>query len=860
MTSTNPGRAIRSGSAAGIVIALLMLVLAGTASAQGARTAAKPVHAPGTWDSLYHAGRIFELRDSVIAGRRTANADIRLFRGLVAHAFNDNDTAIALLAPFVADASHSPPTQRLLDAVDALGESYARVFRYREAAETYRAALRLRPAPGDSATRGRFEAWAAIDDALASTPPQRTGWSAEANGIASDNAGIPFAIAATIGEDTLRIPMSIDPRAAISTIDSSTAAAQNVVVLGGPVRVTLGLASVSARVGVIGSLDLGLASFANVAVLIVPDATLRSLAGTSGTRGSIGFPVLSALGSVSFDRDGRIALSSPGADVDTSSVSNVFIGRNDVIVRALYDGASVTLALEPSRQTSVLLPDFLQRFPNAPRDRPITYTEDGVSARQLAGPGYAMRSMTLMIGGRSLQLTGVPALLDSNRPVLRGLDGVLGQDAFRSVRRVTIDFGSMTARIPDRVNAPVLPQLVYPASGRAAAPGTSRVPEDLAFVALLFALFVVPKALQRYRLPSAVTSLLMGIGATSLGFFHNDPTLHLLSTFGIVALFLFAGLDIDGHQLRKSARPLVMHGIAWSVVLAIGSLIAIHVFGFSSRPAVLIALALLTPSTGFILSSLPGFGLLESERFTVKTYAIASELLALTVLFFVLQSTSPARLAIAVGAMLAVIVVIPLAFRLFARLVAPHAPRSEFAFLLMVAIVCAYATRRLGVYYLVGAFLVGIAAQRFRSELPAMSSEKMVDALESFGSVFIPFYFFHAGTDIVAEQLSLRAMAVGLGLVALLIPLRIGITILQRRLGAGERSSVARRVGFALVPTLVFTLVLTDILNTEFGVSQYVLGALVLYTVVNTTVPAFVLKSSAPEFENVEAAELEQTV
>jgi len=195
-------------------------------------------------------------------------------------------------------------------------------------------------------------------------------------------------------------------------------------------------------------------------------------------------------------------------------------------------------------------------------------------------------------------------------------------------------------------------------------------------------------------------------------------------------------------------------------------------------------------------------------------------------------------------------------FRLFARVVAPHAPRSEFAFLLMVAIVCAYATTRLGVYYLVGAFLVGIAAQRFRSELPAMSSEKMVDALESFGSVFIPFYFFHAGTEIVREQITTRAIVIGIALVVLLIPIRVGITMLQRRYFLKDSMPVARRIGIALIPTLVFTLVIADILNTNFGVEKYVLGALVLYTVINTSIPAFVLHSAPPEFENVEAADI----
>ncbi|MBK7092132.1 MAG: hypothetical protein IPH59_10520 [bacterium] len=67
----------------------------------------------------------------------------------------------------------------------------------------------------------------------------------------------------------------------------------------------------------------------------------------------------------------------------------------------------------------------------------------------------------------------------------------------------------------------------------------------------------------------------------------------------------------------------------------------------------------------------------------------------------------------------------------------------------MLAVVCAFVTRELGVYYLVGAFVAGVAAQRFREELPAMASEQMLHAVELFASVFVPFYFFNAGLHLV---------------------------------------------------------------------------------------------------------------
>ncbi|MEO6864372.1 MAG: cation:proton antiporter [Gemmatimonadaceae bacterium] len=815
--------------------------------------------APASWDSLYHTRKLFELRDSVQLWNGVNTPTTQLYRGLVAHAFNANDVAIADLAPLIDSTPNGTTPSQLADLANALGDSYRRVFRYRESAAVYRTALMQGRPALDSATRSQFESWIMIGDALSDVSPQRVAWSAGANTTPLANDSVPFALVASVNGDTTRTVFGIDASAPLSTIDSSTAAMGGVRLLKQTVRAMIAGQPLNARIGVVSTLDIGPVTIANAVVLVLPDDSLKAAYNHARVSGVLALPILSAVGAVTFTRDGHLALSSPGADNDTTSVSNMVIDDDATVLGALYGGRPISMLLDATAPLTLLYPPFVQEFASTISGAPLTtYVGTARGGGVVSLASYVLPNLAIIIGGRPIQLGSVHALMRDGDSSSHLYTGALGQDGLRSADRVTLDFAAMTVRFRDQAETGVLPRIVYPIG---TVGGTShiasKVPEDIAFVVLLFALFVVPKALQRYRLPSAITSLLMGAGATALGLFHNDPTLHLLSTFGIVALFLFAGLEIDGHALRRQAKPLLLHGLIWSIVLAIGAGIGTTVFGFATRPAVLIALALLTPSTGFILSSLSGFGLHESERFSVKTYAIASELLALAVLFFVLQSTSVGRLALAVAAMLGVVIIIPLAFKLFARLVAPHAPRSEFAFLLMVAIVCAYATRRLGVYYLVGAFLVGIAAQRFRSELPAMSSEKMVDALESFGSVFIPFYFFHAGTDIVRDQITWRALAIGLALIVLLIPLRIVITAAQRLIAAREPLAAARRIGIALVPTLVFTLVITDILNTEFGIAKYVLGALVLYTAINTSIPAFVLHSAPPEFENVEAAAIE---
>jgi Kef-type K+ transport system membrane component KefB len=372
---------------------------------------------------------------------------------------------------------------------------------------------------------------------------------------------------------------------------------------------------------------------------------------------------------------------------------------------------------------------------------------------------------------------------------------------------------------------------------------------DLQYVALLFALFVLPKVLLRWRIPSAITSLALGVAAGPVaGLFHEDGTVGLLSTLGIVALFLLAGLHVNVTELRREGRVLLGHvGFQLATLVLVG-LAAARTFGLEGRSALLAALAIVTPSGGFILDSLGSLPVTEKQRFWIRSKAIATELVALAVLFITLQSTTAARLSLSTLILVSLIFVLPLAFRLFASVILPFAPRSEFAFLVMVAVLCAFATRELGVYYLVGAFVVGLTAQRFRLRLPAMTSDKMLHALEAFASLFIPFYFFHAGLELRSGDLTGRSLSVGGILLAVGLPLRIAVVALHRRLTFRESLRDSLPVSLPLLPTLVFTLVIAGILRERFQAPDSLVGGLVVYAVLNTLLPGLVLRQPAPEF------------
>jgi Kef-type K+ transport system membrane component KefB len=372
-------------------------------------------------------------------------------------------------------------------------------------------------------------------------------------------------------------------------------------------------------------------------------------------------------------------------------------------------------------------------------------------------------------------------------------------------------------------------------------PGTMSA--ELQYVLLLFVLFILPRMLQRYRLPSAVTCVGLGaLAGIGLGLFVGDPAVTLLSTLGIVSLFLFAGLDVEFDDLRRNARVLAQHVAIRVTLLAAVSVGAAAALDLAAQPAILVGLALTTPSTGFILDSLGSLGVTDAERTWIKAKAIATELVALAVLFVALQPPSPRQIAASTLVLVLMVAVLPLLFRFFARVVLPYAPKSEFTFLLMVAVFCALVTRQLGAYYLVGAFIVGVTAQRFRRQLPTIASEQMLHAVEVFASFFVPFYFFHAGLGLRSGDFSPRALLLGGLFVAILVPVRIYLVAIHRRFSLGEPIATGARIGLSIVPTLVFTLVIAEILRDRFAVPQALFGGLIVYTLANTLLPGFLLR------------------
>lgn len=377
---------------------------------------------------------------------------------------------------------------------------------------------------------------------------------------------------------------------------------------------------------------------------------------------------------------------------------------------------------------------------------------------------------------------------------------------------------------------------------------------EVGYVLLLFVLVVVPRVMIPLRIPAAVSALALG-AAFGLGaqWFVGDETVVLLGTFGIVSLFLLAGLEVEFGELRREWRMIGWHLAERVVLFAVTMWVVGRQLDLGPRMATVVSLALMTPSTGFILDSLGAFGLKEAERFWVKSYAISSEVLALLVLFVVMQAGSATQLGQSSIVLMGMLLLVPLAYWMFSRTVARWAPRSEFAFVMLVAVVCALGTKKLGVYYLVGAFVAGLGARAVRHVAPDMSSPALVHALELFASFFVPFYFFRAGTNLNASMFTWASLELGLLFLFGALLLRVAANVLVRQLLMDEPARQSLRIALPLLPTVVFTLVLAGILRDEFGASPTLVGALVVYALGNTILPGLIIGKATPTFDAADA-------
>ncbi len=371
---------------------------------------------------------------------------------------------------------------------------------------------------------------------------------------------------------------------------------------------------------------------------------------------------------------------------------------------------------------------------------------------------------------------------------------------------------------------------------------------EIQYLLLFTILLILPKLLLRFQIPIGISSIFLGIGAgLGLGWFQGDDLLLMLSRLGITSLFLFAGFEVEFEELKQNWKEL-MSGVLQNAAITLVVAFAIsQFFNIGFRPATLIALGIMTPSTGFILNSLKNYGFSEGQEYWIRSKAIAKEISAILLLFITLQSESVASLGSSTFVLIALSVLLPLSYKFFFKYIAPYAKDSEVGFLILTALVCGVITKKIGTYYLVGAFLVGFIASEFKHFGKSEKSEEILKNLQMFFSFFIPFYFFKAGIGFTEDLFSQKGLIIGVIFLAVFIPLRIFNTYSNMKFFMQDFWPDRKEITVSLLPTLIFGLVMAQISRERFDIPLEIVSGLVIYTLVSSVIPAFIFKKVPPE-------------
>ncbi len=418
-------------------VAFVVLLHASLAAAPEALPATEPT--PNV-DQLIADKNYLELENLLGRADGLDARDRDYVEGIMANRTNRVAESIRLLEPLVTKLT-AENKQRAKAALSTLADDYEKDFRYGDAADTYARLARnfadnMTPAELRRATReaGRWEL-------LREAPPQQvSGKSRFKIETVRDAAGLLEA-PVTIGGQ--RVSMVLDTGANLSVISQSFAQRLRLKVSGRQTTVTANApGELPAHTAIIPLLRFGTAEFRNVAVLVLEDAALEISELHYRIPGSLGFPVLSALGRITFFADGRFGAGLP-SKAGGLLKSDLFLEKLTPVVAVTIDGKQQLFTIDTG-STSTLLSasyyrehhdDFVSQQPHQ-----LDLLGAGTS---VSIPAYNMPKLSVSVGGETVSLTNVPVMTEPRDRFDTKFCGNLGQDLLRQFRSYSFDFRKM---------------------------------------------------------------------------------------------------------------------------------------------------------------------------------------------------------------------------------------------------------------------------------------------------------------------------------------------------------------------------------------------------------------------------------
>lgn len=279
---------------------------------------------------------------------------------------------------------------------------------------------------------------------LANSPAQTLTWDGPVHLVTSRNNPLGL-ITTELTVNGVKSEWVLDTGANQSVVSRSFASQLHLAMLPGVAHTSGGITGTenALRVAVLPSLPLGGATVHDVPLLVLEDANLTIPNGKGQPyriAGIIGFPVIRALGRITFHHAGMLDATAGGNADDGEPMELRLLNP---VVEVGVEGQGLPFTLDTGAAGTTLSVRFYQRFKAEEQQWKTSETKNFGAGGETTSHSFIVRSMPITVGGRALMLHELAVFPVEQHADIDALFGNMGEDVLQSAQSFTLDFKHM---------------------------------------------------------------------------------------------------------------------------------------------------------------------------------------------------------------------------------------------------------------------------------------------------------------------------------------------------------------------------------------------------------------------------------
>ncbi|CCH56296.1 putative Na(+)/H(+) antiporter 3 AltName: Full=MjNapA [Fibrisoma limi BUZ 3] len=382
------------------------------------------------------------------------------------------------------------------------------------------------------------------------------------------------------------------------------------------------------------------------------------------------------------------------------------------------------------------------------------------------------------------------------------------------------------------------------------------------FSLVLFIILFAPILFNRIRIPHIIGLIISGIiiGPYGLNLLRRDSSIVLFGTVGLLYIMFMAGLEIDLEEFRKSRNRIITFGLyTFLIPMVLGTLAAFYWLDYTLLTSLLLA-SMFASHTLLAYSIVSRYGITRNPAVTLTIGGtMITDVLALLVLATIVGMTKGdissafwIRLIVSFVIFAAIVLFgFPLIARWFFKKYNDNI--SQYIFVLALVFLGAFLAEAAGLEAVIGAFLSGLALNRF---IP--HSSPLMNRIDFVGNaLFIPFFLIGVGMLVDIRVLfnglgALKVAAIMIGVAVLAKYLAAWLTQKTFRLSGEERQLIFGLSNARAAATLAIVLVGYNIITGETAtgepirlLNEDVLNGTILLILITCTISSLTVEKAS---------------